>query len=382
MRCEWPHQNRAALKSTPVLRSPHQRTPCRRFSFNGGGMRVLVTGGAGYIGSHTAKVLAHSGFEPVVLDNLSTGHRWAVKWGPLVEGDLGDSTLIREVIKTYRVQAVVHFAGFAYVGDSMRRPRQYFRNNVTYTLKLLDAMTDLWVKHIVFSSSCATYGIPRSVPIREEQVQTPINPYGESKRIVERILDWYGEAYGLRWTALRYFNAAGADPDGDLGEDHAPETHLIPLAIQAALGEKATLEIYGTDYPTPDRTAIRDYTHVMDLAEAHVAALRHMLKSHDNAAVNLGTGVGHSVRQVVAAVERVSGRQVPIREVQRRAGDPPELVANPAKAKEFLGWQPRYSSLESIVETAWNWHISRTPKLGGVDPLRQNVGLLGEGRSH
>ncbi len=345
-------------------------------------MRVLVTGGAGYIGSHTAKVLARSGFEPIVLDNLSAGHRWAVKWGPLVEGDLGDSALIREVIKSYRVQAVVHFAAFTYVGESMQRPRQYFRNNVTYTLRLLDAMMDQSVKHIVFSSSCATYGIPASVPIGEEQVQTPINPYGESKRMVERILPWYGEAYGLRWTALRYFNAAGADPDGELGEDHSPETHLIPLAIHAALGQKPALEIYGTDYSTPDRTAIRDYTHVMDLAEAHVAALRHMLKSHENAAINLGTGSGHSVRQVVAAVERVSGRRVPVREVQRRAGDPPELIAGPDKAKDLLGWQPRYSSLESIVQTAWNWHISRKPTLGGVDPARHGLGPLGEARSN
>jgi UDP-arabinose 4-epimerase len=345
-------------------------------------MRALVTGGAGYIGSHTAKVLARSGFEPIVLDNMSAGHRWAVKWGPLVEGDLGDSALIREVIKTYRVQAVVHFAGLAYVGESMLRPRQYLRNNVTYTLRLLDAMTDLKVRHIVFSSSCATYGIPTSVPIREEEAQIPINPYGESKRMVERILGWYGKAYGLRWTSLRYFNAAGADPDGELGEDHSPETHLIPLAIQAALGEKPALEIYGTDYSTPDRTAIRDYTHVMDLAEAHVAALRHMLKSHEDSAFNLGTGKGHSVRQVVATVERVSGHRVPVRETQRRAGDPPELVADPANAKKFLGWEPRYSSLESIVQTAWNWHISRRPALSGVDPAQPNVGLPGEARSH
>jgi len=345
-------------------------------------MRVLVTGGAGYIGSHTAKVLASAGFEPIVLDNLSTGHRWAVKWGPLVEGDLGDSALIREVIKSHRIQAVVHFAGFAYVGESMHRPRQYFRNNVTYTLRLLDAMTDTCVKHIVFSSSCATYGIPTSVPIREEHIQTPINPYGESKRMVERILAWYGEAYGLRWTALRYFNAAGADPDGELGEDHSPETHLIPLAIHATLGEKTALEIYGTDYPTPDRTAVRDYTHVMDLAEAHVAALRHMLKSQENAAINLGTGSGHSVRQVVAAVERVSGRRVPVHETARRAGDPPELVADPAKARELLGWRPRHSSLENIVQTAWNWHISRKTTLGSVDPARQSVSLPGEVRPH
>jgi UDP-arabinose 4-epimerase len=323
-------------------------------------MRVLVTGGAGYVGSHTAKVLARAGFEPIVLDDLSAGHRWAVKWGPLVEGDLGDSALIREVIKSHRIQAVVHFAGFAYVGESMKRPRQYFRNNVTYTLRLLDAMMDTRVRHIVFSSSCATYGIPASVPICEEQVQTPINPYGESKRMVERILAWYGEAYGLRWTALRYFNAAGADPDGELGEHHSPETHLIPLAIQAALGEQPALEIYGTDYPTADGTAVRDYTHVMDLAEAHVAALRYMLKSHENGAINLGTGTGQSVRQVVAAVERVSGRRVPIREVQRRAGDPPCLVADSRKAKELLGWEPRHSSLDEIVETAWQWHAGES----------------------
>ena len=345
-------------------------------------MRVLVTGGAGYIGSHTAKVLARSGFEPIVLDNLSTGHRWAAKWGPLIEGDIGDSKLMRDVLETYRIQAVVHFAALAYVGESVRRPRQYFETNVTYTLRLLDAMADMWVKHVVFSSSCATYGIPESVPIREDQLQNPINPYGESKRMVERILAWYGQAYGLRWTALRYFNAAGADPDGELGEHHSPETHLIPLAIQAALGEKQALEIYGTDYATPDHTAIRDYTHVMDLAEAHVAALRHMLKSHENGGINLGTGSGHSVREVVAAVERVSGRQVPVHEAQRRAGDPPELVADPTKARDILGWEPRYSSLEKIVETAWNWHISPKPKEDGAAPARDDVAARGEDRSH
>src|SRR5437660_8662871 len=323
-------------------------------------MRVLVTGGAGYIGSHTSNALARSGLEPIVLDNLSSGHRWAVKWGPLIEGDLGDSALIREVIRTHRVQAVVHFAGFAYVGESMQRPRQYFRNNVTYTLRLLDAMTDMSVKHIVFSSSCATYGIPTSVPIREEQVQTPINPYGESKRMVARILAWYGEAYGLRWTALRYFNAAGADPDGELGEDHSPETHLIPLAIQAALREKPALEIYGTYSLTPSTTPYRDYTHVMDLAEAHVAALRHMLQSPENAAVNLGTGKGHSVREVIAAAERTSGCYVPVREAERRAGDPPCLVADGRKAKELIGWEPRHSSLDEIVETAWQRHTSQS----------------------
>src|SRR6266700_5894676 len=264
-------------------------------------MRVLVTGGAGYIGSHTAKAFARSGFEPIVLDNLSTGHRWAVKWGPLVEGDLGDSALIREVIKSHRIQAVVHFAGFAYVGESMQRPRQYFRNNVTYTLRLLDAMTDSWVKHIVFSSSCATYGIPTSVPICEEQVQTPINPYGESKRMVERILAWYGEAYGLRWTALRYFNAAGADPDGELGEDHAPEIHVIPRALDAATGG-AGLQVFGDDYPTPDGTCLRDYVHVSDLADAHVRALEAIVDTEKSGVYNLGTGHPRSVKQVIDTV--------------------------------------------------------------------------------
>src|SRR6266403_2198430 len=340
-------------------------------------MRVLVTGGAGYIGSHTAKVLARAGFEPIVLDNLSAGHRCAVKWGPLVEGDLGDSTLLREVIKSHRIQAVVHFAGVAYVRESMRRPRQYFRNNVTYTLRLLDAMTDSWIKYIVFSSSCATYGIPASIPIREEQVQIPINPYGESKRIVERILAWYGEAYGLRWTALRYFNAAGADPDGELGEDHSPETHLIPLAIQAALGEKPALEIYGTDYPTPDRTAVRDYTHVMDLAKAHVTALTHMLRSPENAAVNLGTGKGHSVREVIAAVERTSGCCVPVREAKRRAGDPQCLVADGTKARQLLRWEPHHSSLDEIIETAWKWHASRSDVPARARPGRVTLGAHG-----
>src|SRR5213076_250996 len=317
-------------------------------------MRVLVTGGAGYIGSHTAKVLARAGFEPIVLDNLSTGHRWAVKWGPLVEGDLGDSALIRELIKSHRIQAVVHFAGFAYVGESMQRPRQYFRNNVTYTLRLLDAMTDTRVKHIVFSSSCATYGIPTSVPIREEHIQTPINPYGESKRMVERILAWYGEAYGLRWTALRYFNAAGADPDGELGEDHDPETHLIPLVLRAALGQRPSVAVYGGDYPTPDGTCVRDYVHVADLADAHVGALRFLEERRASDRFNLGTGRGASVKNVLEAARRVTGRRIAADVVSRRPGDPPQLVADPTRAVETLGWRPKYPELEVQIEHAWN----------------------------
>jgi len=322
-------------------------------------VRILVTGGAGYIGSHTAKLLARSGFEPVVLDNLSTGHRWAVKWGPMIEGDLADGRLIREVIAAYKVRAVIHFAASAYVGESMKSPRKYFRNNVANALNLLESLIDMGVGYVVFSSTCSTYGIPRKVPISESHFQDPINPYGESKRMVERLLHWYGTAYGLRWMALRYFNAAGADPDGEIGEEHDPETHLIPIAIEAALGERPSVEVYGTDYPTPDGTAVRDYIHVTDLAEAHVLALRYLMAEEDSIALNLGSGRGHSVREVMAAVELVIGRPVPVREAARRLGDPPALVANATKAGRILGWKPRHSSLERIVETAWRWRQTR-----------------------
>jgi UDP-arabinose 4-epimerase len=238
---------------------------------------VLVTGGAGYIGSHTAKRLARAGFRPVVLDNLSRGHAHAVKWGPFICGDLADSALIRRVMEEHSIQAILHFAAFAYVGESMSAPRNYFANNVSNTLNLLDVAVDLGVKNVVFSSTCATYGIPEIMPISEDEKQRPVNPYGEAKLFIERVLHWYAQAYGLRWVVLRYFNAAGADSEGEIGEDHEPETHLIPRAIQAALGELPSVDIYGTDYPTPDGTAVRDYIHVMDLADAHVLALQHLL---------------------------------------------------------------------------------------------------------
>lgn len=317
--------------------------------------RILVTGGAGYIGSHTAKLLKASGFEPVVLDNLSTGHRRAVKWGPLIEHDLSDPAAIRNILTIQRIGAVIHFAANAYVGESMRDPRKYFRNNVVSTLNLLEGMLDAGVKHIVFSSSCATYGIPEAVPIQEDQPQRPVNPYGESKLFIERALHWYAKAYGFCWMALRYFNAAGADPDGELGEWHDPETHLIPLAMRAALDDREPVEIYGIDYPTPDGTAVRDYIHVTDLADAHLLALRHLISGGSCAALNLGTGRGHSVREVIAAVEKASGRRVITRLAGRRAGDPPALVADAAKAEAILGWKPRYSALKTITETAWNW---------------------------
>src|SRR6185436_16518193 len=251
---------------------------------------------------------------------------------------------------------VIHFAAFAYVGESVTHPRKYFHNYVVNTLHLLDSMVDNGVRDIVFSSTCAIYGEPTKVPIAEDQVQSPVNPYGESKLAVEKILGWYQNAYDLRFAALRYFNAAGADPDGDIGEDHDPETHLIPLAIEAALGRGKELQIFGTDYPTPDGTAIRDYIHVTDLAEAHVLALAHLGKGTKSLKLNLGTGKGHSVREVLASVEKISGRKVPAREVGRRAGDPPSLVADARRANEILSWRPKYAALDTIVEHALRWH--------------------------
>jgi UDP-arabinose 4-epimerase len=339
---------------------------------------VLVTGGAGYIGSHTCKALARAGYTPVTYDNLSHGHPWAVQWGPLVRGDLADGDLLARTLVRYSIKAVIHFAAFAYVGESMSAPGQYFRNNVANTLTLLEAMQRSEVDTIVFSSTCATYGVPGKVPIDEDEPQKPINPYGESKLFVERMLRWWESAHGLRWTALRYFNAAGADPEGDIGEDHEPETHLIPIAVQAAMGLRAPLEIFGSDYPTQDGTAIRDYIHVSDLATAHVAALKRLMQGGSSLALNLGTGVGHSVRDVVSMVEVFGGR-VPTRFGARRAGDPPQLVAAAHRARDVLDWEPRHSSLDDIVATAWRWHAqhrSRVARPNVAAPLAASVPLL------
>ena len=318
-------------------------------------MRVLVTGGAGYIGSHTAKALARAGVEPVVLDNLSEGHRWAVKWGPFVNADVSDADAVRRTVLDYRIEAVVHFAASAYVGESVLNPQKYFHNNAANGLKLLDVLLEAGVQAIVFSSTCAVYGNPVRVPISEDFATKPVNPYGESKLFFERVLFWYGQRYGMKWLSLRYFNAAGADPDAELGEAHAPETHLIPLVIEAALAQQPHVEVFGTDYPTPDGSAIRDYVHVSDLAEAHVRGLQYLLSSGQSCVLNLGTGKGHSVRQLIHAVERVSGRTVPVREGPRRPGDPPILVADAVRASETLGWAPRYSGLDSIIQTALKW---------------------------
>lgn len=313
---------------------------------------ILVTGGAGYVGSHACKALARAGWRPVVYDNLSRGRREAVRWGPLVEGDLADRAAVAAALRTHQIGAVMHFAAFAYVGESVGDPELYYHNNIGGTLSLLSAMREAGVATIVFSSTCAVYGVPDRLPIREDCPKAPLNPYGETKLAIERALHWYSGAYGLRYAALRYFNAAGCDPDGEIGEDHDPETHLIPRVLRAALGTGEPVEIYGNDYPTPDGTAIRDYIHVTDLADAHVKALSDLAAGGDSMALNLGTGRGWSVREVIAAVERVSGLTVPRREAARRPGDPPELVADPAAARARLLWQPQHSDLDTIVGTA------------------------------
>ncbi len=319
-------------------------------------MRVLVTGGAGYIGSHAAKALAKAGHEPLVLDNLSSGHRWAVKWGRLFDWDLADAAKLSQLLEKEQVEAVLHFAASLLVGESVQKPRKYYWNNVVNTLHLLDAMLEAGVKRIVFSSSAATYGDPQKLPIPEDHPKEPVNPYGETKLAMERALQWYGNAYGLKWVALRYFNAAGADPEGELGESHDPEAHLIPLTLLAALGQRSHVEIYGTDYPTPDGTAVRDYIHVTDLADAHVRALDYLANGGKSRALNLGTGHGYSVREVINAVGKLSSLSVPFREGPRRAGDPPVLVADARHAGTALGWKPQHSELETIIRDAWNWH--------------------------
>jgi UDP-arabinose 4-epimerase len=320
---------------------------------------ILVTGGAGYVGSHAAKALAAAGYSPIVFDNLVHGHRDAVQWGPFIQGDLADRGLLADTLRRHRIAAVMHFAAFAYVGESMVKPEIYFANNLINSFGLLETMREAGVRHIVFSSTCATYGVPDAMPIREDMPQRPVNPYGESKLMVERMLHWQRQAHGLGYVSLRYFNAAGADPEGLIGEHHEPETHLIPLILDAAAGRRAHVDVFGTDYPTPDGSAIRDYIHVSDLAEAHVLALEHLERGGESLALNLATGHGHSVREVIAAAERVTGRRIARRDGPRRPGDPPALVADARRAGQVLGWKPRYSGLDTILATAWAWHRRR-----------------------
>jgi UDP-arabinose 4-epimerase len=317
---------------------------------------ILVTGGAGYVGSHACKALAQRGYRPVVYDNLVYGHEAAVRWGPLERGELADRARLDAVIAQYRPQAVMHFAAFTFVGESIADPGKYYRNNVAGTLSLLEAMRDHGIGQLVFSSTAATYGTPEVVPIVESATKAPINPYGHSKLTAEQMIADFAMAHGLRGAALRYFNAAGADAEGEIGECHDPETHLIPLAMQAVTGDTPSLTVFGDDYPTPDGTCIRDYIHVGDLAAAHVLALDRLAGREGFDAFNLGTGKGASIREVLQAVERVAGRAVPHSVGPRRPGDPAVLVSDPGKANRELNWSPRSSDLDTIVATAWAWH--------------------------
>jgi UDP-arabinose 4-epimerase len=323
-------------------------------------MRVLVTGAAGYIGSHACKALAASGFEPVGIDNMERAGIASLPWGTLEVADIRDRKALDRVIATHRPAAAMHFAAYAYVGESMLAPDRYYANNVCGSQSLLSALASAGVRHVVFSSTCAVYGMPHACPMDEDHPQVPINPYGAGKQMIERMLRDYEAAYGMRHVALRYFNAAGADPGGMLGECHDPETHAIPLAIQAALGRRPSFDVLGTDYPTPDGTAVRDYVHVSDLATAHVEALQYLLEDNASLALNLGTGRGHSVLEVVRSVERTTGREVPLRRAARRAGDPPMLVADPARAARILGWKPTFTVLDEIVGTAVQWELKRS----------------------
>ncbi|MFC3071456.1 UDP-glucose 4-epimerase GalE [Phenylobacterium soli] len=316
---------------------------------------VLVTGGAGYVGSHACKALAAAGFRPVVYDNLVTGHPFAVKWGPFEHGDVLDRSRLDEVIARHRPRAILHFAAFAYVRESMADPGRYWRNNVQGSLTLLEAARDAGVRDIVFSSSCAVFGIPAATPIGEDAPRAPISPYGATKLTVETMLQDFGRAHGTRWVALRYFNAAGCDPDGEIGELHDPETHLIPLALEVAAGERPRLTVFGADHPTPDGTCVRDYVHVADLARAHVAALQRLEAGMASAAFNLGVGRGYSVREVIETVRAVTGAETPFTVAPRQAGDPPILIADPTRAAGALGWAPQLPELSDIVRTAWNW---------------------------
>lgn len=320
---------------------------------------VLVTGGAGYVGSHACKALARAGYLPVTVDNLSRGRAELVKWGPLIRADLADRAALDLAFAEHRPAAVMHFAAYAFVPESVADPYLYYRNNVAGTLTLLEAARAAGVARFVFSSTCAVYGAVARIPIPETTPTAPVNAYGESKLMIERVLADAGRAYGLAWMALRYFNACGADPDGETGELHDPEPHLIPRALMAASGEIPHLDVFGEDWPTLDGTCVRDYIHVADLARAHVAALRHLENGGAPTALNLGTGAGLSVRQIVEAVERVTGRALPLRKGPRRPGDPPALVADPSRARAELGFAPELSDIDTVVRTAWRWYRAR-----------------------
>jgi UDP-arabinose 4-epimerase len=322
---------------------------------------ILVTGGAGYVGSHACKALAHAGFLPITYDNLERGHSSAVRWGPLEVGGLHDQIRLTEVMLKYKPVAALHFAAFAYVGESVEKPGAYYWNNVAGTLSLLEVLRVAGIKKLVFSSTCSTFGVPDVVPISETHPQRPINPYGMSKLMVESILADFDTAHGLKSVSLRYFNAAGADPDAEIGELHNPETHLIPLLLLAALDKDRFVTVYGSDYPTRDGTCIRDYIHVADLAAAHVSALQYLIHGGPTCCLNLGTGYGWSVAEVVKVAREVTGEQIRVSYGPRRAGDPPELVADPTRAIALLKWNPRYTNIREQIDHAWRW-TQRIPK--------------------
>lgn len=325
-------------------------------------MAILVTGGAGYIGSHSVLTLQKAGYEVIILDNLVYGHQDLVETvlgTKLIVGDTCDRTLLRKIFLDHKIDAVMHFAAYAYVGESVTHPAKYYHNNVVGTFTLLEAMLEANVKNFVFSSTCATYGVPETVPIKEDQPQNPINPYGATKLMVERILQDFSHAYDFRSVCLRYFNAAGADPDGNLGEDHNPETHLIPLVLQAASGQRDAVSIFGTDYDTEDGSCVRDYIHVLDIAQAHILALKYLLKDGKTDVFNLGNSRGFSVKEVIESARQITGKEINALECDRRPGDPPALVGSGEKAQKVLGWQPQYSHLEDIISHAWQWHQKR-----------------------
>ncbi|NLP27618.1 MAG: UDP-glucose 4-epimerase GalE [Clostridia bacterium] len=319
-------------------------------------MAILVCGGAGYIGSHMVSLLAERGKEVIVVDNFQKGHKDAVKGRKIYEGDLRDRSFLNKVFSENEIEAVIDFAADSLVGESVAEPLKYFNNNVAGTINLLETMKDYDCKYIVFSSTAATYGEPDRVPIEETDKTEPTNPYGESKLMVEKVLKWSAQAYGIKYTALRYFNAAGAHPSGEIGEDHRPETHLIPLIIQTALGQREKIMIFGDDYDTEDGTCVRDYIHVMDLCQAHLLALDRMKNGGDSGIFNLGNGKGFSVKEVIETARRVTGREIKQEIAARRAGDPAVLIASSERAIEELGWKPEFNTLEKIIETAWKWH--------------------------
>jgi UDP-glucose 4-epimerase len=319
-------------------------------------LNILVTGGAGYIGSHCCKALSREGFNPVTIDNLVYGHRKYVRWGEFFQGDVGNSADLKTCFSRYQIDAVMHFAAYALVGESVEDPKKYYENNLRGTIELLHAVLENGIKYFVFSSTCATYGSPEKTPIDEAHPLNPINPYGKTKRMIEEVLADYHSAYGLNYTSLRYFNAAGADPDGEIGEDRDPETHLIPLVLDVASGKRPSIKVFGTDYATPDGTCIRDYIHVTDLADAHILALKRLMNGGDSGVFNLGIGQGFSVLEIIEHARKITAREITVENTDRRPGDPPVLIASNEKAVAELGWKPRYADIDDIIGTAWRWH--------------------------